>query len=302
MIRNIGWGGAAFIFFFSLINYFVRYVRWYWYLKLTGENTPFIDGLLCYLSGFALTTTPGKAGEALRCLYYKQRHDVAHSHTLAALITERATDAIAGIVLSLAVLYHFENFRFLVWLVLGVFAIMLVLIRQKQWLLMISDLMARHIRISALQHLLQGIPNLIHRTSELFSFKAIAGGILIGLIGWGAEAYAFAWMVQTTGLTSVSVFFLMGIFTLSMVAGGVSFLPGGLGSTELAMGLMLGAIGLAASQGAALTVFCRFATLWFAVVLGLFAWLWLSRQFHSFEKTGQTGTAPIDENTGNTDS
>ncbi len=60
----------------------------------------------------------------------------------------------------------------------------------------------------------------------------------------------------------------IGIYSVSVLAGAVSFIPGGLGSTEAVMVLLLTLVGADASTAVAATLICRFATLWFAVIIG----------------------------------
>ena len=60
-----------------------------------------------------------------------------------------------------------------------------------------------------------------------------------------------------------------------MLVGGLSFLPGGLGSSEAVMITLLAVNGLPHSAAITATLICRLATLWFAVALGA---LFLSRQ------------------------
>jgi uncharacterized protein (TIRG00374 family) len=67
-----------------------------------------------------------------------------------------------------------------------------------------------------------------------------------------------------------------------MLIGALSFIPGGLGSTEAAMVLMLSLLGMGVSSAIAATIVCRVATLWFAVALGFCA-------FAAVE-TGREGT------------
>ncbi len=54
-----------------------------------------------------------------------------------------------------------------------------------------------------------------------------------------------------------------------MLAGAVSFLPGGLGGAEAAMLTLLIYGGLELPEAAAVTLVIRITTLWFAVLLGL---------------------------------
>jgi uncharacterized protein (TIRG00374 family) len=70
----------------------------------------------------------------------------------------------------------------------------------------------------------------------------------------------------------------MGIYAMSVVIGVLSFLPGGLGSTEAAMLILLSTSGVGQEDALATTLICRFATLWFAVALGALAMIGLKLQ------------------------
>lgn len=75
------------------------------------------------------------------------------------------------------------------------------------------------------------------------------------------------WIAQEVGVR-ISVETGIGIYAIAVLAGVLSFLPGGLGSTEAVMGVLLVAFGADGSAAVAITLLCRVATLWFAVALG----------------------------------
>jgi len=69
----------------------------------------------------------------------------------------------------------------------------------------------------------------------------------------------------------VAITFGVLVYSISALAGAMSFMPGGLGSTEAVMvGLLLWK-GVPAPEAVAATVLIRLTTLWFAVVLGVVA-------------------------------
>ena len=61
----------------------------------------------------------------------------------------------------------------------------------------------------------------------------------------------------------------------ALLVGGLSFLPGGLGSREVTMIGLLSLYGLPEAAAITATLICRLTTLWFAVVLGA---VFLARQ------------------------
>jgi uncharacterized protein (TIRG00374 family) len=54
-----------------------------------------------------------------------------------------------------------------------------------------------------------------------------------------------------------------------MLAGALSFMPGGLGSAEAVMGGLLMLSGMSGAEAVAATALTRIATLWFAVAIGI---------------------------------
>ena len=67
----------------------------------------------------------------------------------------------------------------------------------------------------------------------------------------------------------ISLMAAVAIYGVAVLVGAVSFLPGGLGSTEAVMGLLLISLGVPEPVAVAATLICRIATLWFAVFIGL---------------------------------
>jgi uncharacterized protein (TIRG00374 family) len=65
------------------------------------------------------------------------------------------------------------------------------------------------------------------------------------------------------------------IYAFAMLIGGISFLPGGLGSSEAVMIGLLVMNGFPEAAAVTATLICRLATLWFAVGLGA---IFLARQ------------------------
>jgi uncharacterized protein (TIRG00374 family) len=62
--------------------------------------------------------------------------------------------------------------------------------------------------------------------------------------------------------------FAVFVYALAMLAGAVSFMPGGLGGAEAVMVGLLVWKGMSNADAVAATVLIRLATLWFAVAIG----------------------------------
>lgn len=264
---QLGWLGLAWVLLLSLVNYGLRFARWHGYLALIGQHVPRFDSLRFYVAGFALTTTPGKAGEAIRSLFLR-RHGVPYSGSLAALFAERLADILSVALIAVGGVAAFPEFRWMAIVVAILAAAVLSLVRSSR----LRGALARWVgnREGRLQQTAQHGFALLEDASRMLGLKALAIGIGLGVVAWGAEAFAFAYIVESIGYP-LPVVVLAAVYALSMLAGAFSFMPGGLGGAEAAMGVMLYALGLDGPDIVSATLICRLTTLWFAVLLGLFA-------------------------------
>lgn len=90
----------------------------------------------------------------------------------------------------------------------------------------------------------------------------------MGLVAWGAEAVGLKLVADVVAPIELSIPAAMGIYAIAIIVGALSFLPGGLGSTEAVMAALLFAHGYTMPQAILLTLVCRLLTLWLAVVIG----------------------------------
>src|SRR6516164_8213243 len=62
----------------SLVSFLVRFVRWHFLLGHVGRRVSFLPGLVFYMAGFALATTPAKIGEAVRLWYLHRESKIPY--------------------------------------------------------------------------------------------------------------------------------------------------------------------------------------------------------------------------------
>ncbi|MBA54733.1 MAG: TIGR00374 family protein [Pseudomonadales bacterium] len=265
-IAELGGLGWAVVLALSLLNYGLRYWRWEWYLsKLSGASLPRGRHVAYYVSGFALSTTPGKAGETVRSLYLKQ-HGVSYKHTLSTFFVERFQDLLTIVLLASAAAFLFEGYGLVVALtavvVLGCLPVLhspVILGKLHN----ITDLLSERV-----QRILLHLLDLLSSSAVLLKNKELVGGMLIGITAWAAEGVGLWFLLERLG-QDVDLLAAISIYGVAVLVGAISFLPGGLGSTEAVMGLLLIAAGVPEPVAIAATLICRIATLWFAVFIGL---------------------------------
>ena len=111
---------------------------------------------------------------------------------------------------------------------------------------------------------------------RLMSPAMLTVAVILGALAWAAEGLAL-WIVIVGIGEWVSPLIAIPISAAAALVGAVTALPGGLVGFEGSMVALLRQAGLGAPEAALATLLTRLATLWFAVLIGLLAWLWLSR-------------------------
>ena len=100
VFSRLGIGGWLLLLGCSFCSYLLRFVRWQYYLRRSGWRLPPRLHLAYYLAGFALTTTPGKAGETIRSVLLRP-HGIPYSTSLACFFSERLLDVVVVALLAM---------------------------------------------------------------------------------------------------------------------------------------------------------------------------------------------------------
>ena len=265
-VARIGITGLVAALALSALNYTLRFVRWQMYLRSLGQRLPNGPSALIYLSGFAFTTTPGKAGELVRGIFLNRR-GTPYLKSTAAFFSERLSDLLAVLLLALPGLALLPTRVLIVGAVVALCGLGVCVC------VVASGLAARAVgwcerksaRLATLAH---HVRTLVAEARRCHSPGMLACATGLSLLAWGAEALAFALLLHLLGVT-LSVSLAVFIYAASMIAGALSFLPGGLGGAEAMMVGLLALCGAPHPESVAATILIRFTTLWFAVVLGI---------------------------------
>jgi uncharacterized protein (TIRG00374 family) len=266
-INRVGVETVLILFGLSLTNYGLRFVRWHYYLRKLRSDIGVFHDLRIYIAGFALTTTPGKAGELARTLWLRP-YGVPANRSIAAFFAERILDFIAILALSCIGLSAYQNGRWL--LLVGV-----LLVLAAMAMLFVPALTRLAIRLSGrtnrrIAALARSITNILMHTRGVLTLRPLVVGLIIGVVAWSAECSAFAMLMEALG-HRLAIATAFSIYAFSMLAGAISFMPGGLGGSEATMIILLSLSGVPVSIAVSGTVLIRLATLWFAVLLGIVA-------------------------------
>lgn len=227
-VKTIGITWLCLLLMLSLLNYGLRIARWQSYLRVLGENLPFTLSTLIYVAGFALTMTPGKAGEMYRGVLLKS-YEVTYTNSSAAFVSERLSDLFAIVLLtSLGAAYQPHALMIMLVEIIITIVILVLLSHGKVFIQFLNKSAKRPGRLGqAIQHGL----TLLMDARRCHTPRILISATLLSLLAWSSEASAFYLILHRLGF-NVSLLFSFSVYALATLAGAISFLPGGLGGTE----------------------------------------------------------------------
>lgn len=259
--------------FLTIVNIILRIFRWRLYLAHFGFYINFTYCALTYVAGFAFTLTPGRVGEIIRGKYYKEMN-IPMSNTVAALLIERLLDLLAMFVMIFIALASLAAYETILWNVILVIAFILVILAFTSWK-KIGSYLSGPIRLSlSLNRAVQSFIETMIVAKSLLAPKLLLYGIVFGLMAWMLEGTGlFLLIASTRPYMSISWVEVLGVYAVASIIGALSFLPGGLGTTEAVMIVLIVGLGFLNSEAIMVALIFRLVTLWLVVALGWFAFI-----------------------------
>jgi glycosyltransferase 2 family protein len=287
-LTDFHWSAFALALALATLNYVVRFFKWQYYLaRLEIKGVAPHHSLLIFLSGFVLTITPGKVGEVFKSAVLSQTHGVPAARTAPIVIAERLTDAIGVIVLILIGSLGFSGG--MVWAVSGTLAVVvgLVLILWRRPAdVLLGILRKRGGRLTALA---EKAEQAFDSLRVLASPVALLWPSLLSIVAWAFEGVALYVLVHGFG-AGASFPLCLFFYSTATLAGALIPVPGGLVVVEAMLRQQLVSLGAVAPPVAtASMILVRFATLWWAVLVGFVALLVLRALFPALRASGEPG-------------
>ena len=259
----------------SLVNYFVRFLKWDYFLSVIKIKLKKIDSLSIFLSGLVMSVTPGKMGELLKAYLTKEITGVPISKSAPIVFVERITDFLALIIISISGAYVF-NYGIEIIIGVGIFLIILIIIiSNKKLALAILKLLEKN---RFLDKHLQKFNNAYESSFQLLKFRPLIYMTLVSVISWLAECLGYYIILRNFGIEN-SFLWAAFSYAFATIAGAISMLPGGLGVTEGSLTFMLIRNGQTREFAVATTFIVRVVTLWFAVIVGIFSLMFYQKRY-----------------------
>ena len=269
----------------AAVNFGLRFCRWAYYLKVLGLRAPARVSALVFLSGLAMSVTPGKAGELFKCHLLRDRTGIPVAASAPVVVMERLTDVASVLMMAMI------GFALLPAQVLWVLAVVFGLC-----LATLIPILSRRggglIDLPPLRRWKEGLQTSREGLRILVRPRVLTVAIALGLGAWVSEGFAL-WLILDGMNSDIGLFRALPIYGAATLVGAATTIPGGLMGTEGSMVALLqesGALREAASAG---TILVRLATLWFAVAVGLVALASLNRSATAPKSAASGGESEI---------
>ena len=265
----------------SLGNYFIRYLRWQYYLRRLDLSVPSFDSLLIFIAGFSMSITPGKVGEVVKSLLLKHRYGIPIARSAPIVLAERITDLSALLVLGGIGLLSVPGGLWSAVISLAFVGVLFALCASRSLGNFAINVATKLPFLSRRRAKLVAVQESILELNRPGSFSI---GLAFSFVAWGLQCFSLNVIAWSFPNVTLSVQHGLLAYAAPLLAGTLALIPGGLGVTEGSMTGALQTLGgpaMTPAVAAAITILCRFTTFWLAIGLGFLALgLWRSRHRH----------------------
>lgn len=261
-IERFNWTFALIMIILITAAYFIRFLKWNFFLKSVGVHLKLKDNLFVFFSGLGMTITPAKVGEIWKGWLIKDINGESLSKTVPVVITDRVTDLMGLIILSLlGILYYKSGISILIALILIFIGFFAAIRSEKISGKIISMLENRAGKYS------KDIKTMHATFLQLMNPKNMTLMSFLSAFAWFFECLALFLVIVGFG-QSLSLILSTFVFSFASLVGAVSMIPGGLGIAEATISGMLQYFGLTSVDSIGVAIIIRFGTLWYGAILG----------------------------------
>jgi uncharacterized protein (TIRG00374 family) len=235
--------------------------------KSISINLSLKKNMVLFIASLSFLVTPAASGTFVKTYFLKKKMDIPVSKTIPVVIVERYFDVVGILsIISLFLVFRFIEILLVPTLIIDIFLILsLFVLRNEKLLNTMFNFVTRFKRFKKLSDFLITYRSSI---SSLLSKRTLLFVTPFSIICWlvdGITAYlCFLSFNQTIDLLQASLISLS-----SFVFGFATFVPGGLGVTEIGMTGLLVKQGVNISLASSMVLYIRICTIWFATFLGI---------------------------------
>ena len=255
------------ILFLVTTSWIPLYVRWHILLKNTDTKVSLRGNVLIYLSGFALSITPGKVGELIRTQLLKDKYGISRTKTVPLIFVEKLYDLTGAVIVSIIGIWFFHEAGYVIIIGLALLVFLFIMISSDKIFKKSVNWFGKFKIIEKfLIPLLESYETIKISTRS----KVALYSLLLSVLYWLIISLAVYFILQAFKIT-ISFLNVASTFTASLFLGAISFIPGGIGVAEGSLVGLLSLQGIDLSFAVIIVVVIRMFTLWYGVAVGFMA-------------------------------
>jgi len=246
-------------------SWFIVFLRWHLLLKNSNIDIPKKENFKIYMTGFAMSATPGKIGELIKSQLLHQKFQVPKKNSIPIIISEQFYNIIGILVISILGLFYFDFSIYAVFITSGLLITIYFLLSSQKTFKKFTDIISRK------KFLKKYAPSLSDSYSILK--KSVSGKITIiasflSVIFWLIESVIAYLVLLSFDIQSLEFLQLAATYTTSIIIGVISFLPMGIGVVEGSLAGFFSYQNIEIPLALTLVIFIRIFTRWYGVVVG----------------------------------
>ncbi|MCE5213299.1 MAG: flippase-like domain-containing protein [Methanobacterium sp.] len=271
-LEKFNWIYLPLILLLVTLGYFIRFIKWNFFLRNVDVHLPLKENLFVFFSGLSMIITPAKAGEIWKGWLIKEINGASLSKTIPVVIVDRITDVIGLIILSLLGIFYYKSGVNLLLILVVIFALFILAIKsEKISQHLISILEKRAGKYSG------NIKDMHQNFQKSLNWKYLLGNSIISVLAWFTECLAIFLVIYGFG-ENIGIVLSTFVFSFASLAGAVSLIPGGLGVAEATLSGLLVIFGLSSTIAVGAALIMRFATLWYGAILGFLIYITFNKR------------------------
>jgi len=257
------------IFALFLFATFVKGIRQQYLSKTAGISIPFKKNILLHYAGFSMTMTPGGSGELIKTYYLKKKYGYEISKSFPIFVIERFYDLL-GITTIIAIsLFYVQiiEVAIILFFVISLLVLIYVTINSHFFFRLISKIFSK---LPFFKRFVISIEESQDIFQSLTSKKNIVKNWFLSTVSFLIYAVGFYFVYQGFDVNLDIVFTTFVTFS-SILFGYLTFLPGGIGVTEISLVGLLNNEGIEISLATSIMIMLRFSGWWFLTFVGFIA-------------------------------
>ena len=247
------------------LSWFVLFFRWHILLKNSQIIIPKKENFKIYMTGFAMSATPGKVGELIKAQLLHTKYGTPRKKTIAIILAEQFYNLLGILFISLLGLFYFDFSIYVVFFTGGLLSFSVILLSSEKLFKIFINLISKN------KFLKKYTPSLFD--SYIILKKSTRGKVfvissLLSISFWLIESLVVYVVFLSFDIKNFEFLQLAASYTTSIIIGVASFLPMGIGVVEGSLAGFFSYQGIELSLALTLVIFIRIFTRWYGVIVG----------------------------------